>query len=271
VQYRTTVQTFDADALTAAQAWPDWTPSLLSSTWKGLSPAKVYSYEDSVWMTTPGYVTEAHTASKLVLPWTTNTAADVQALYNLGADGVITDNPAALDQFARVCARPASIPRNVFGKLKSKSREGICLDFSGRPGLSGALGQTWWCNDTDTDGDIKVLDASTGRIKLQTRSSSLYVRIDQQTTVVYSNAHLSTATQGVLDEFTVVPVDTRRNPSTARNVYFQMRSTATDPGCAGGLVCLGSKNGPDSGSNETVELRCCDTNNNMLWAFCPGL
>ncbi len=270
VQYRTTAQTFDSSALTAAQAYSDWTSALLSHSWNGTSSAKVYSYEDSVWTTTPSRVAEAHASSKLVMPWTTNSAADVQALYNMGADGVITDNPAALDQFARVCARPTSLPRNVFGKLKSKSREGICLDFAGRPGLAGALGQTWECSDTDTDGDVRVLDASTGRIKLQSRSSNLYLRIDPQTTVLYSNAHLSTSTQGVLDEFTVVPVDTRRNPSTARSVYFQLRSTATDPGCAGGLVCLGSKNGPESGTNETVELRCCSKDSNMLWAFCPG-
>ena len=271
VQYRTTVQTFDADALTAAQAWSDWTTSRLSSTWNGTSPAKVYSYEDSIWTATPSRVSETHAASKLVLPWTTNTSASVQALYNLGTDGVITDDPAALDQFARICARPTSVPRNVFGKLKSKSREGLCFDFSGRPGVSGALGQTWWCNDTDTDGDLQVLDASPGRVKLQSRSSNLYLRIDPQTTVLYSNAHLSTATQGVLDEFTLVPVDTRRNPSTARSVYFQLRSTATDPGCAGGLVCLGTKTDSASGSGDTAELRCCGTSNNLLWAFCPGL
>jgi hypothetical protein len=159
----------------------------------------------------------------------------------------------------------------VFGKLKSKAREGICLDFAGRPGGSGALGQTWACNDTDTDGDLRVLDASTGRIKLQSRSSSLYLRIDPETTVLYSNAHLGTSTQGVLDEFTVVPVDTRRNPATARSVYFQLRSTATDSGCAGGQVCLGAKGGPESGTNETVELQCCSAASNLLWAFCPGL
>ncbi|MFP2903641.1 glycerophosphodiester phosphodiesterase family protein [Pyxidicoccus sp. 3LFB2] len=271
VQYRTTAQTFDANALTAAQAYPDWTPAQLSSSWNGTSAARVYSYEDSVWTTTPGHVDDAHNRGKLVMPWTTNSAADVQALYDLGVDGVITDNPAALDQFARVCARPASLPRNVFGKLKSQAREGLCLDFSGRPGLSGALGQTWACHDTDSDGDVRVLDASTGKVKLQSRSGSLYLRIDPQTTVLYSNAHLAPSTQGVLDEFTVVPVDTRRNPSTARSVYFQLRSTATDTGCAGGLVCLGAKNGPESGPNETVELRCCSKDSNMLWAFCPGL
>lgn len=271
VQLRTTVQTFNADALTAARAYPDWTSSLLSTSWNGGSPAQIYSYQDAVWTAAPGRVADAHTASKRVLPWTPNTTAGVRTLYGLGVDGVITDDPAEMKSFARLCASPASLPRGVPGKLKSKSREGLCLDFSGRPGGVGAQGQSWWCHDTDTDGDITVLEASEDRIKLRTGSSGLYVRIDSSTSVVSSPATLGTTTQGPLDEFTVVPIDTRRDPSSSRTVYFQLRSAATDPGCPGGLVCLGAANGPNSGLDETVGLRCCGTGNHLLWAFCPGL
>ena len=270
VQYRTTVQTFNATALTAARAYPDWTASWLSTSWS-TSQATVYSYATPIWLNTPSRVAEAHTASKRVLPWTPNTVSDVQSLYALGADGVITDDPATLGTFARVCARPTQLPRNVFGKLKSKSREGLCLDFSGRPGLSGAEGQTWWCNDTDTDGDLQVLDAGAGKVQLRTRSSNLFLRIDPAATIVTSTARLSPSPQGTLDTFTVVPVDTRRYPAAAHDVYFQLRSSATDPGCAGGPVCLGVRNGPDSGLDETVELQCCGQDNHLLWAFCPGL
>ena len=45
---------------------------------------------------TPEMVRDAHKARLLVIPWTVNTAADMNALMDLGVDGIITDYPTVL-------------------------------------------------------------------------------------------------------------------------------------------------------------------------------
>ena len=42
---------------------------------------------------TDGLVQEAHDLGMKVIPWTVNDAADMERLYDMGVDGIITDRP----------------------------------------------------------------------------------------------------------------------------------------------------------------------------------
>lgn len=48
------------------------------------------------WLVTPGEVRRAHNAGVPVYPWTVNRIRDWRRLLKTGADGIITDDPAAL-------------------------------------------------------------------------------------------------------------------------------------------------------------------------------
>ena len=96
---RTTVQSFDHRSLWAIHATGS-SVQLSALTARGEVPdfADLYSRGARVWSPSFGSVdasnvAEAHEAGLLVMPWTVNDVTDMQRLFDLGVDGLITDRP----------------------------------------------------------------------------------------------------------------------------------------------------------------------------------
>jgi glycerophosphoryl diester phosphodiesterase len=99
---RSTIQSFDGRTLRAARRMnPQWNTSLLVSRWSakfislnlrrlGFVP-HIYSPDHR--SLSARLVRSAHRRGMLVIPWTTNTDADISTAIRLGVDGIITDYP----------------------------------------------------------------------------------------------------------------------------------------------------------------------------------
>jgi glycerophosphoryl diester phosphodiesterase len=59
-----------------------------------VATANGYKWVSPSWPLTPEFVTAAHAAGKLVVPYTLDKAAEVRAANNAGVDALITDDPA---------------------------------------------------------------------------------------------------------------------------------------------------------------------------------
>ena len=102
IESRITIQSFDPRALQVMhRKYPSFTTSLLiEATDKrsldeqlqqlGYTP-KVYSPNFA--LVTPELLKQCHEKGMKVIPWTVNTAADIERLKKLGVDGIISDYP----------------------------------------------------------------------------------------------------------------------------------------------------------------------------------
>lgn len=106
---RVIVQSFDPRTLELVhQAEPTWRTALLVANTDGLEAnLRRLSFRPSIYspqhqLVTPQLVQASHAQGLRLIPWTVNSAADIQRLTRLGVDGIITDYP---DLFAEVLNR----------------------------------------------------------------------------------------------------------------------------------------------------------------------
>lgn len=69
--------------------------SLIKSSLSGKIPAEIDGYSIKSCYVTSSLVRRLHRHGKTVYVWTVNSASEVQRMYNLGVDGIITDVPAS--------------------------------------------------------------------------------------------------------------------------------------------------------------------------------
>ena len=67
---------------------------------------KAVSAQIPAWLAKPRVIDAAHKAGMLVLPWTVNEPAQMQALLDIGVDGMMTDRPSLLGEI--IASRLAS-------------------------------------------------------------------------------------------------------------------------------------------------------------------
>lgn len=108
---RLIIQSFDPRTLELVhQAEPGWRTALLVDNQDGLDAnLRRLTFRPSIYsphfrLVTPALVQAAHAQGLRLIPWTANTAAEVQRLVGLGVDGIISDYP---DLFGPPAPRPA--------------------------------------------------------------------------------------------------------------------------------------------------------------------
>jgi glycerophosphoryl diester phosphodiesterase len=65
-----------------------------------------YKWVSPAWPVSAAFITQAHGAGKLVVPYTLDKASEVRAANNAGVDAVITDDPAMARKAVGLTAPP---------------------------------------------------------------------------------------------------------------------------------------------------------------------
>jgi glycerophosphoryl diester phosphodiesterase len=114
---RLIIQSFDPRTLELVhQAEPGWRTALLVENPDGLAAnLRRLTFRPSIYsphfrLVTAALVQEAHAQGLRLIPWTVNSAAEMQRLVGLGVDGIITDYP---DLFGPPAPRPAAAPQQA--------------------------------------------------------------------------------------------------------------------------------------------------------------
>lgn len=97
---RVTIQSFDPRTLELVhRAEPTWRTALLVDNLQGLAAnLQRLSFQPSIYsphykLVTPTLVDDCHKTGLQIIPWTVNTATDIERLTQLHVDGIITDYP----------------------------------------------------------------------------------------------------------------------------------------------------------------------------------